>query len=105
MTVQMHEFEADTKKYFNFAKSNPVVIDSGEGYRFTISIMIEPEEFCEPTSAELEIIRRGEENRKKGHYYKKLPGETTEAFFNRITSDPEKQMVCNSAQWQNREYQ
>lgn len=96
--ITMREFLANSSKYFDYAKKTPVSINNDKGERFTIIYDIEDDE--EPgermaTPEEVEMFRVAEEEYERGEYYKKLPGESWVAFFERIDSDPEKNLVCN----------
>ncbi len=48
----------------------------------------------EATEEELEDLRQAREEYARGEYFAQKPGETIEAFVERILADPENNLVC-----------
>ncbi len=102
LTVQEKDFASDIEKYFDMAKINPLTIErrSGERYTITFDFLNAEEEFAAPLTPEEEAaIAIAEAEHARGEYYVMRDDETAEEFFNRISSDPEKWLACNTGEW------
>ncbi len=66
---------------------------------------VEEEEFADPLTPEEEIkVRQAEEEISRGECYIMHAYESAEEFFARIDADPVGTKLCNTPEWQDRQY-